>query len=147
MRRRQDIRSGFAMSERTRSGIKFISATALGAAVTLALLAYYGAFGGLRGSELAVSLADAFTVPGVIMLGAYALMRVAGLGLFDGVSYTLSYAVHTLIPGMRYRRIDKYYDYKRSREQKRIGGYGFLLLVGAGFVFAGVVFTVIFYLA
>lgn len=135
------------MNDRVTKLIKIVSATVAGAAIVITLLAYYGAFTGeLTASELISSLADAFTVPGILMLAICALIWVSTLGFFDGTTYTIKYAVHTLIPGMRYRRIDRYSDYKDSRENKRIKGYGFLLFVGAGFVLVGIVFTVIFFL-
>ena len=53
--------------------------------------------------------------------------------------------MRALIPFMRRGEYEKYYDYKVRKGEKRIGGYGFLLISGAIYLAVGVVFTLLFF--
>ena len=90
-------------------------------------------------------LADAFTVPGVILLCIGALVWVSTDGMFDGFTYAAK-RLGSLIPfyGKNYKH-ERYYDYVMRKRGKRISGYGFILIVGAAFVAIAVVFTVLYY--
>ncbi len=90
-------------------------------------------------------LADAFTIPGVILLCIGALVWVSTDGMFDGFTYAAK-RLSSLIPfyGKNYKH-ERYYDYVMRKRGKRISGYGFIPIVGAVFVAIAVVFIVLYY--
>lgn len=89
-------------------------------------------------------LADAFTVPGILLLAVGTLAFISSKGSFDGLSYAISWLFARLIPG-KARKRETYYDYVTRKSEKRARGYGFLFICGALFVAVAVVFTVLFY--
>ncbi len=90
-------------------------------------------------------LADAFTIPGVILLCIGALVWVSTDGMFDGFTYAAK-RLGSLIPfySKNYKH-ERYYDYVMRKRGKRIGGYGFIPIVGAAFTAIAVVFIVLYY--
>ena len=90
-------------------------------------------------------LADAFTIPGTVILCAGLLVWISNQEMFLGIGYAVRYAVHRLIPGMGAKQ-ERYYDYvERKREKGPVTGYGFLLITGAAFLAVAAVFMVLFY--
>lgn len=91
-------------------------------------------------------LADAFTIPGVVILLIGVLVRISNEGMFDGLLYVFSYAAKILIPGAD-KTHERYVDYvARKREKGPAKGFGFLFVVGGIFLAVSVVFTVLFFL-
>lgn len=90
-------------------------------------------------------LADAFTVPGVILIMASLFCWLSSQGAVDGIGFAVSGLFRRLLPGAQYKEPEKYYDYIMRKQEKRKGGYGFLAIVGAGFLLIAVVFIVKFY--
>jgi len=90
-------------------------------------------------------LADAFTIPGMLLLMVGLLVVISNEGMFEGLSYVVSYAVKTLVPGMN-KGHERYGDYvERKREKGPVTGFGFLFVVGAVFMAAAGVFIALFY--
>ena len=73
-------------------------------------------------------LCDAFTIPGVLLLGAGALLRLAGKGALDGLRYALCCAFRGLLPGRG--TVERYGDYTERKRSSRTDGCGWLLLSG-----------------
>ena len=88
-------------------------------------------------------LADAFTVPGVILIMVAVLCWLAGQGAVDGLLYAIK-GLGSLIPGMR-KEPEKYYDYVQRKREKRRSGYGFLAITGVVFLLISIAFIVKFY--
>ena len=87
-------------------------------------------------------LADAFTVPGVILVMLTALVRLSAEGAFDGLGYVVRHGMHMLIPKKGYNH-ETYYDYKKSKDGKKPHGYSCMFFVGAAFVLVAVVFIIL----
>lgn len=89
-------------------------------------------------------LADAFTVPGVLLICVAALVWVSSEGFFDGLGYAFSRVGSRLIPFFK-RSLEHqtYYDYVQEKKGKRIHGYSFLFFVGLAFVAVAVVFIIL----
>ena len=87
-------------------------------------------------------LSNACLLPGVLLSGLSALLRISGEGLFDGLRYTMSSLL------ARLRGVDKkyasYFDYTR-REKKQRGGDP-LLLPGLFFLATAILLTILYYL-
>ena len=93
-------------------------------------------------------LSNAFTVPGVLLMGMAGLIFVKRRGGFDGVSYSTRYMFNWLVPQFwldrdeRHGKLRSYRDYcedKRERERGRSDMTRCFLTVGAVFTALGVV--------
>lgn len=117
----------------------------IGLAMTLSVLDLHGFSEAVSAMDRYRILSDAFTIPGVVILLCGVLVLVANEGAFEGISYTLSYAVRMLIPGL-HRNPEKYRDYvERRREKGGVKGYAFLFITGAVFSAIAIVFIALFY--
>ena len=103
-------------------------------------------FAGAEGQEKYRLLCDALTVPGVLLLCAGALVWVSNLGALDGLFYGLRLAFRALIPGKRLQKEENYHDYVVARQEKRVKGYGFLLISGAVTIAASLLFLGLYFL-
>ena len=91
-------------------------------------------------------LADAFTIPGVLLIMFGALVWVSSEGFFDGLTYAFSRFGGMLIPFFKGGKEHlTYYDYKMKMKDKRAHGYSFMFFVGIVFVAIAVVFIALFY--
>lgn len=90
-------------------------------------------------------LADAFTVPGVLLMMVAGLIWISSEGFFDGLTYAVRQFSGMLIPaiGKKYKHLT-YYDYKTQRQNKRLYGYLFLFVVGLLFTVIAIVFVILF---
>lgn len=91
-----------------------------------------------------LNLADAFTIPGVIMLMVGLLAWVSTQGGFDMISYGVKRGITSIIPGIG-KSDERFYDYKTRMEQKRIKGYSFLFISGGIYLIPAIVFNVLYY--
>lgn len=89
-------------------------------------------------------LCDAFSIPGMMLILAGALVWVSGEGAFNGISYCLRMAVYALIPGKRKDAYEKYGDYVERKSQKKVSGYAFLFYYGGAVMAVALVFLVLF---
>lgn len=125
--------------------IKYVIAIAVGL-----LLAYYvmvvNDYSNVTDEVVKLKLlADCFTVPGVILIMASAFCWLSSQGAVDGIGFALSGLFRRLIPGAQSKEPEKYYDYVMRKQEKRRGGFGFLAIVGAGFLLIAIVFIIKFY--
>ena len=133
------------MSEKTKTNlIKYGSCLAF----ALVLGALYLSDKGLLTLSLQMQLryiSDVFYVSGVLLVMTGSLIWASNEGALDGVSYGLSMAVRSLIPGGRAKRDERYGDYVARRRQKNVKGYGFLFLAGGILLTIGLVLTAVYY--
>ena len=87
-------------------------------------------------------LADAFTIPGVLVLMVGVMTWIATTGIFDGLTYALGRAARSLVP-LNKTPDEKFYDYKKRKEENRSVDYRFLFVVGGVVLAIAIVFTVI----
>ena len=120
-----------------------------GAAAFVGILAYfYIAARDFVGASLVVQcwiLCDALTIPGTVLLMIGCLIWVSNLGALDGIAYALNFAIHSLLPGRRSAREERYADYVERRRQKPVRGYGFLLISGGVTLGIALVFMAILF--
>lgn len=133
------------MDEKLISNIKkyVISFVVMGAATfgVLALREYSAA---LPAQERYLDLADAFTIPGVVMIMAGLLVWVTSRGGFDMISYGLLRAKDSLIPGSKHSG-EQYYDYKVRQDKKRPKGYSFMFISGGIYLVPAIIFNILYY--
>ena len=133
------------MNEKLISNIKkyLISFVVMGAAsIGVLALRKFGAE--LSGQERYLDLADAFTIPGVVMIMAGLLVWVASQGGFDMISYGLLRAKDSLIPGAKHNG-EQFYDYKVRQDKKRPKGYSFMFISGGIYLIPAIIFNILYY--
>ena len=131
------------MDEKLISNIKkyLISFVVMGAAsIGVLALRKFGAE--LSGQERYLDLADAFTIPGVVLIMVGALVWISGEGMFDSLSY-LGRSIFWIFNQAKPVRYYEYIQEKRAKRKK--GGWGFLLLTGAAFMAVALVYLALFY--
>lgn len=134
------------MSKRTLSVIKY----AAGAAFTVLAGGLYLHWHDFSEAELTQKyclLSDALSIPGYLMLFSGLFIWTLNQGALDGLSYCLKTAVDSLIPGKRIHKGERYGDYVERKRQKRITGYGFLLISGAIALALSIPFLLMYYFA
>lgn len=135
--------------EKRHSGaVKYVVTALVGAVMALLVLSANDFTVGAGARERCRVLCDAFTIPGVILSMCSLLGFVAKQGIFDGLSYSLKYAVSFLIPGKALdRRSEHYADYVERKQKKRSGRSSwFMLWVGLAYLALSLVFLSLFYL-
>ena len=127
--------------------ILYAASAGVGIGMTVSMLKSYGFSDAAGEADRYRILADAFTVPGVVIFLLGVLAALADEGVFEGVNYAVIYSVKLLIPGIVQEQ-ESYGDYiVRRRERGKLGGYGFLYATGGLFLFAAVVFVGLYYAA
>ena len=90
-------------------------------------------------------LADAFTIPGVLLIMIAALIWISSTGFFDGLTYAFTRIGGMFIPFFKKgRQHQTYYDYKMAQKGKEVKGYSFLFFVGLFFFTVSIVFVILF---
>ena len=115
-------------------------------AAFVAFLAYsYISLRDFAGAELwekLVMICDAFTIPGMLLILAGAMIWVSNMGALDGLSYAVTWAVKSLIPGARVSMDETYADYVERKRENPVRGYGFLFIAGGITMAVAIVFTI-----
>ncbi len=91
-----------------------------------------------------LNLADAFTIPSVVIVMVGIMVWISTTGFFDILNYGISRAVNTFIPFKRYDDV-KFYDYKMKKAEKRISGYSFLFISGAVYFVPAIIFLILYH--
>lgn len=126
--------------------VKYGVTAAVGLVLAAAVLYLQGFFGAEGAVERVRILADAFTVPGALMLLVSGLIFASNQGALDGISYALKSAAAYLIPGMALERHERYGDYvERKRKRGGVKGYRFLPITGGVFLGIAVILIIVFY--
>lgn len=103
-------------------------------------------FSTAQGSERMRILADAFTVPGVILTMFGVMVLLYRAGAFDGLSYAAGYAWRMLIPGRGGEYPPNYAEYVRQRADREKTRCGFLFWIGGIFLLIAAALTVLFFI-
>lgn len=121
---------------------KYLFSTIAGATLTFFVLSNRGFFEATDSALKMLYLADAFTIPGVLILMLGVMVWISTKGLFDILTYSLGRFTRTLIPFTK-TTDERFGDYKERKSENRIKSYSFMFIVGGVFLFAAIVFTVI----
>lgn len=133
------------MSDRCKKILtKYIITVSLATAAILFILSNRGFFETVETEKKILYLADAFTIPGVIilMIGVMTWLS-SSFGLFDGLTYSLGRLGRSLIPGGNLSD-EKFYDYKQRKMSSRKTDYAFLFIIGGVIMLVAIIFTIIF---
>ena len=118
--------------------------TILFGAITVRSILHLRGFQAAQGSARLCILADAFTVPGVVMTMLGVMVLLSRGGAFDGLSYAASYAWRMLIPGRSGTMYQSYREHVQQRANRNKNECGFLFCVGGVFLLTACVFTALF---
>ena len=72
---------------------------------------------------------DGLTVSGILLLCVGGLIWATNEGALDGIGYALKSTAHMFVPAGS-RKHERYSEYVEKRKEKRVKGYGFLLISG-----------------
>ncbi len=72
---------------------------------------------------------DGLTVSGILLLCVGGLIWATNEGALDGIGYALKSTAYMFVPGGG-RKHERYSEYVEKRKEKRVKGYGFLLISG-----------------
>lgn len=75
-------------------------------------------------------LCDGLTLPSTVLLSAGLMLWISNAGVFDLLGYTLQNLFRLFTSSDR-KNFGTYGDYVEERKEKRLQGYGFLLISGA----------------
>lgn len=106
---------------------------------------YYQAY---KNSDMGIYrvLSDGFFIPGVLITGFGLLFIVSNEGIFDGLTYGLQLAFKSLIPGGRLKKPKSYAVYKAEKEEKRVKGFSFIIVVGVIDLVLALSFTIMYHM-
>lgn len=119
----------------------------LTSAIVLAMAGSYIAAKDLKSLNLAgkyTVLSDAFALPAVLLLGLGALIWASNLGALDGLGYSLKVMVRMLKPGKGPEQ-ESYREYLKAKQERRVKGYGFLLIIGGICLAISLIFLALFH--
>lgn len=96
----------------------------------------------LDNAQKYLNLADAFTIPSVVMLMLGVLVWISTTGSFDALGYGFKRAKEAFIPSA-YKH-EQFYDYKVRKDKKRIKGYGFMFISGGIYLIPAIIFNILY---
>ena len=107
---------------------------------------WFQCFGEHKAVEWYRWISDGLTLPSVTLLSAGLLIWVSNAGALDLLGYSGRFMMQLFLPASK-KRYGTYGDYVAEKREKRIKGYGFLLVSGAislavTFLFIALFFTV-----
>lgn len=133
-------------NKRKNSFIKYGMTVLIGGLIVYTILVFHGYAYTSAPVEKYRILSDAFTIPGVVLMLCAALIRLSNEGIFDGISYALTYTIKMLIPGSGRTKQERYADYiQQKKENGKIRGYQFIFYTGTAFFSAAVFFLFLYY--
>ncbi len=124
---------------------KYIVTAMVGLALAMAVMGIRGGYGATDQALLLQALCDACFVAGILLVCVGLLIFVAGDGMFDMLGYGVRKLLRLVLPQEKQDQFPKtFFDY---REMKHGGGkapFGYLLLVGAGYLLLAAVMLVMY---
>ena len=123
--------------------LKYLIPSLLCAVVVILILVARGAFV-KSGKALMQDLSDAFTVPGMIMLGFGLLVFVTNGGAFDMLAFGCIKLFDLFKRDLTKVKYRTFYDYRRAQEEKQ-HTYIHFVIVGAGFVLLAIIFLMVYF--
>ena len=113
-----------------------------GALIAIFVLSNRGFFDATDPALRVLYLADAFTIPGVLILMLGVMAWISTKGLFDILTYSLGRLGRALVPFGK-TTDERFGDYKERKCENRIKDYSFMFIVGGVFLLAAIVFTIV----
>ena len=127
-------------------GIKYIVQTALGLVLSFGVMYYQGLFEADTAADRIRIVCDGFSVTALLFLSMGFIVWVSTTGFFDIFGYALKKGAHALVPGLVREDVQDFYEYKLEKQGgRKKRGEGSTLLLGLGFLLAGLILTGVWY--
>ena len=118
--------------------VRYAVTVGFGLVTALLMVLLRGDFAGSDAAERWRLIADAFFVPGALLLGVGLMIWISGQGEFDILSFGVKKSFSVLLPRERREAQPKtLFDYKQQRAEKGQPPIKHLLIVGLVFVLLG----------
>lgn len=88
-------------------------------------------------------LCDSLTLPSMLLISAGVILWVSNAGALDALGYAGRFVIQMFLPASK-KRYGTYGDYVLEKQEKRIKGYGFLLITGAISMAVNLVFLALY---
>ena len=82
--------------------------------------------------EILRIVTNSFTLPAFLLTGVGGLVFVSNEGSFDALSYGMT-TFFDIFRKEKKNKFASYYDYRKSKDEKKIHGFGFLIITGLVF--------------
>ena len=128
---------------KARAFLPFVISLAIGCLLAIFSLYFSGSFNFFEPTEYG-ALADAMTLPAVLLIGAGALILISRSGFFDVLSYATTRLVGILAPFFG-RTDERFYDFKLKKRRVSFISGAAPLFVGVAFLFFALLFLFLFY--
>ena len=126
--------------------IKYIVQTALGLVLSFGVMYYQGLFEAATAADRIRIVCDGFSVTALLFFSMGFIVWVSTTGFFDIFGYALKKGAHALVPGLVRKDVQDFYEYKLEKQGgRKKRGEGSTLLLGLGFLLAGLILTGVWY--
>ena len=122
--------------------IKYAVTLLIGGVIAIVTIMAYGFSEAETIVQKHTILANAFTIPGVVLLMVGILMLLSRDGLFDMLTFGLGRLGKALVPFSK-KTDESFYDYKVRKSEQRLNGFSCVFVAGAVFLALGILFTVL----
>lgn len=123
--------------------VKYLALFAILGLATVLILMLRGHFTETNATNRYVNIADALTIPAVLMCAVGALLVLGSKGSFDMLSYGLRGIVNAFLPMARSNQ-ETYYDYKQRKSEKKRGNFWPLVISGAIYFIPALIMNIFF---
>lgn len=110
------------------------------------LLEYYGVTYN-PDHNIYMMLCDGFTIPGILLLFTYILVKMSKFGMFDAIVYATKLMIYTIFyKNIRETKLAKNYtEYRLQKNAKERVDVSFILIVAILFLVLAIIFLILFY--
>lgn len=122
--------------------LKYLIPCLMCGAMAVVILAVRGAFV-KSGKALIADLCDAFTVPGILMLGFGLLVFATNGGAFDMLAFGVRKLFDLFKRDLTKVKYRTFYDYRQAQAEKK-RSFLHWIIVGGGFLLIAIIFLIIY---
>lgn len=101
-------------------------------------------WGAENAKEVFHILADAFTLPAVLLIGISLLGLAASKGTYDMLRFVFGSVFSRFIPGMDHEKYVDFYEYRQALEEKKRGWSPVMFLCGLAALAAAILFLILY---
>lgn len=125
---------------------KYIVQSVIGLLLSFGIMCYMGLFQAGTAADRVMLVCDGFSAVALLYLAVGGLLWTASTGFFDIFGYGIRKGAHALIPGLVHDAGTDYYEYRtKKQEERKSGGAKTMVIVGLGFLAAGLILTAVWY--
>lgn len=123
--------------------VNYLIAVVIGIAITILTFVALELFTTTETLDIIRIICDGFVVSGLVLIGVGALIWTTNEGTFDIIKYGVSLMLLSMFSKIERRKYKDFYEYREAKSKNK-AQFKFLLIVGACFLFVGIVIFVIY---